>query len=447
MSSKKKIRVRKPVAPPPPDDLSSLEGARGLFDRLEETEIEVKEEPKNTSNTFETTPISTSWTDIGLGDGPFAFTPPSPSSSPWHPDMPAQKKQPQEALQPPVQPKPQDRTIASPPLPVQDEWRRAKAICQWAKQNAPALIVGGLTGAGVRVAAQFALAAFVTTTPGVVAAIGSAMAIGAVAGGVSKLVTTSIWGGTKKEDKHWKRKAFLQGAAMGVIGAGIGAGVAQWLISNDYLGGWFSHSSAPSEAPAQAAAPLPEPEIAPPPVAPMVETPAPANVSDVPAAPSVAEATTPAAAPSAVEAPAPAALVETSPAVIPQGNVEDLLTKEQFAKLPVAVQKLASSSDPHEIARFCKEASFKLINGADRSPESLQVGAKLIERGLEVAKDAGLNNTVTKMLHADLAYLKAWGIGTDKNIDLALDHARQSGTAVHNYGQRLLRLFSQPANG
>jgi len=454
---------------------------------------------------------------------PFVGPPKPPASSPMPPVVPPSPEPPK------PEPTPSEPNNPVPPTkqpPVKREWRRAKAIFRWARQNAPALVVGGLTGAGVRIAAQFALAAFVTTSPGIAAAIGSAMAIGAVAGGVSKLVTTSIWGGAKKDDKHWKRKAFLQGAAMGAVGAGIGAGVAHWLISHDYLHGWFGnetpqssevhgtvappdhtvpspvdHGPVPSggETPAQPVIPPHGPEVTPEHVAPTPDhavTPPPST--DVPSHPAataptdtpVAHAPAPSsdgaahtAAPSAgtehtvppshsdappVKAPeaptheptpaheppsaphqdAPSAPpADTTPTVVPQGSLRDILTEEQFKKLPRGVRSLASSTNPREIALFCKEASFNLINGPNKSPGALQAGAKLIERGLEAAKAAGLDNTVTKMLHADLAYLKAWGIGTDKNVEVALVHARQAGNVMHNYGGRLLKLFGQLTNG
>ncbi|NTU49940.1 MAG: hypothetical protein HGA87_03470 [Desulfobulbaceae bacterium] len=414
----------------------------------------------------------------------------------------------------------------TPIPPIKREWQRAKVIFDWIKQHAPALVVGGLTGAGVRIAAQFALAAFVTTTPGIAAAIGSAMAIGALAGGLSKLVTTSIWSDTKKDDKHWRRKAFLQGAAMGAIGAGIGAGVAHWLISHDYLHSWFgSKGTPPSEVhgtvpqsdhtipsstdhghvppegktPAQTTFPphgnevtpkhvVPSPEHGvgsssssdvPSPHATKVPTDTPATHTSAPSGDGSTHAAAPLAGtehttpPShndtppvkAPEAPAHQQLpsqeppssshqdphstppADTTPPVVPQGSVRDILTEEQFKKLPRGVQRLALSKNPREIALFCKEASFKLINSPHRSPEALKAGAKLIEHGLEVAKSTGLDNSVTKMLHADLSYLRAWGIGTDKNVEIAIKHAQQAGTAINNYGGRLLKLLGRLTQG
>lgn len=353
---------------------------------------------------------------------------------------------------------PDELIILSRPQKI---WRRAKTIfnrvrekapvvLNHMKQNAPALIVGGLTGAGIRIAAQFAFAALVTTTPGVVLAIGSAVFIGALAGGSARLLTTSIWGKTEKDDPHWRSKAFLKGALVGAVGAGIGAGIAQWFFADHAVpAAQTGTDPLPST---ESGAGVPQPEQTAPPSVDQGTTPsstpqAEAPPQTQPSAPqnTTAQSSTPESSGSGQATEQVAPDVAAQAAV--QGSVKDLLTNEQFQGLPKEVRKLALSENPRDIILFCKEASFKLINGPHRSTEALQAGARLIERGLDVAKTAGVENTVSKMLHADLAYLKAWGIGTDKNIEVAFGHARQAGSVMHNYGARLLKLFGRLAHG
>ena len=128
-----------------------------------------------------------------------------------------------------------------------------------------------------------------------------------------------------------------------------------------------------------------------------------------------------------------------------QGCVTSL--KEQFAKLPRGVRSLALSRNPKEMILFYKEASFRLINLSHHDRASIQAGANLIEKGLSFAKASGIHNSVTEKLHADYAYLKAWGIGTDKNTEISIENARQAGAVIDNYGARLLRILKVPANG
>jgi len=285
--------------------------------------------------------------------------------------------------------------------------------------------------------------------------IGSAVAIGAVAGGLSRVVVTKMRGGGKLQEKNWMRREFGRGMLAGALGGGLGAGAAHWLMSNDYLQGLFEKNKIDAVMEKLRGEGWPEKPATPPPIQKYPITPLTTPETTVPDAPAVPPhgpevtpehvaptpdhgVTTP---PSHEPPSAPHQDTPSAPPVVPQGSLRDILTEEQFEKLPRGVRSLASSTNPREIALFCKEASFELINGSDRSPEALRSGARLIERGLEVAKASGLDNSVTKMLHADYAYLKAWGIGTDKNVGAAINNARQAGTVVHNYGGRLLSLF------
>lgn len=88
---------------------------------------------------------------------------------------------------------------------------------------------------------------------------------------------------------------------------------------------------------------------------------------------------------------------------------------------------------------FCKEASYVMLNSPSRNAASIAAGAKLLNYGVEIAQQADLHGPVSRMLNADLAYVKAWGIGTDKDLPQAIACARQAGHAVNNYGPRLLR--------
>jgi hypothetical protein len=71
----------------------------------------------------------------------------------------------------------------------------------------------------------------------------------------------------------------------------------------------------------------------------------------------------------------------------------------------------------------------------------------LIQRGIELSKAAGLHNGVVQKLHADFAYMKAWGIGTERNPTEAIVEARQAGKVIHNFGGRLIKFLKPLSNG
>jgi hypothetical protein len=341
---------------------------------------------------------------------------------------------------------------------IKRDWRQsARKTFDKIKHAAPAFLVGGAAGAAVRLTGHFALAAFFTTTPSILLTIGAAMTVGAFAGGTSRLLTTALFDRDSRTDHYWKRNAFLRGAAVGAVGGGFGAGVMDWFIThgygsalraflNDKLPGFFS-SPAPSPPPPQ----IPQTfSPQPPPVLEIPELPQPTNEDFV----------------SAKAAPSPDALPpnlseqgSTSENTIPPmsstppseqvlavaGNhlssIDQILTKDQLAMLPNRVRQFADSQDPEKLIWFCKEASFYLINGKNRSAETIQVGAQLIKYGLDVAKEFSIENNITRMLHADRSYTTAWGIGTAQSKDIAIDEAQLAGRAVNNYGGRLLALF------
>ncbi|WP_424579138.1 hypothetical protein [Bradyrhizobium sp. USDA 241] len=80
-----------------------------------------------------------------------------------------------------------------------------------------------------------------------------------------------------------------------------------------------------------------------------------------------------------------------------------------------------------------------MLNAPQRDAASIAAGAKLLKYGVQIAQQTDLHGPVSRMLNADLAYVKAWGIGTDKDLPQAIACARQAGHAVNNYGPRLLR--------
>jgi hypothetical protein len=380
------------------------------------------------------------------------------------------------------------------PVPAAQRNSRAALIVgkvvNWAKENAPALLVGSASGATVRIGAHFALAAMATTIPGfavavaaapVAATIVSAVAVGALAGGTSKLIVTSVFGGEKKQQPNWRRKAFIQGAAYGAVGGAVGLGIADFFKADGLLHGLFHGHPVPAgELPHVEPAATPE-SVVPPHVEPPHVEPAATPESVVPPhvePPHVEPAATPeSVVPPHVEPPhvEPAAPPESvvpphvepphveraapSESVVPphvepphvelpvHHDVSKLMSDQMFKQLSPDIQGLAASEKPQDILHFCKEASFQIMNGHHRNAESLQAGAHLIEHALQVAEKAGLHTHAVQQLHADEAYIKAWGIGTDKNVPEALRHARFAGHAVHNYGGKLLKLFGKLTNG
>jgi len=98
----------------------------------------------------------------------------------------------------------------------------------WFKKNAPAFVVGGAVSMASRTAVQFGLAKLgVTTVVAAGAAVPTLTAVGmiaglavtgAIAGGITKVVTTHLFHKEKQEDPHWMRKAFVTGALWGAVG-------------------------------------------------------------------------------------------------------------------------------------------------------------------------------------------------------------------------------------
>ncbi|MGC0389804.1 hypothetical protein [Bradyrhizobium sp. USDA 241] len=226
------------------------------------------------------------------------------------------------------------------PPSVRDEWKYAKTIFALAKDKAPALLLGAATGAAVRIGAQFAMAAFVATTPGIAVVIGSAMVAGAAAGASSRLAVTAAFGGAKKQEQGWQRKALIEGALMGALGGALGASAMHF--AHDYLQSWLGHppaSSTPpappnvpppvSDSPAAGGPPVPGPTPPSGPVLPSADVPAPR------ATPSPPDVTVPADQTGSRVPNAPGALD------VPSTQLRGSLTPDQFALLPDNVRHLA----------------------------------------------------------------------------------------------------------
>ncbi|MCC8978895.1 hypothetical protein [Bradyrhizobium acaciae] len=348
--------------------------------------------------------------------------PPSASSPLFAPPNGGAQARPIASSPPAPAAMPRTDTTQARPAPVtqptvREQWKYAKTIFAWAKDKLPTMILGAATGAAVRLGAQFAMAAFVATTPGIVTVIGTAMIAGAAAGAASRLAVTAAFGGAKKQEEGWKRKALIEGALMGALGGALGASAMQF--AHEYLQSWWGHTSTGSPA-------SPPPNSDPATGTPIVEP---------PHAPAPPPADVPARTGHAVPL-APGASVSLEAIA---GDLHALLTPDQLALLPNNVSRLATSSSPKALCLFCKEASYLLLNAPPRDAASIAAGAKLLTYGVQIAHQADLHGPVSRMLNADLAYVKAWGIGTDKDLPQAIACARRAGNAVNNYGPRLLR--------
>lgn len=186
------------------------------------------------------------------------------------------------------------------------------------------------------------------------------MAVSALAGGIARLVTAALTPGERKEGWWWK--SFAGGLLPGAIGGGIGFSVMDFLSADGFLHGLF----APNEAP----------------VPPLI---APGPEADVTSG---------------------AALVEVAASGALPTGLEGVLTVDQFAALSPELQALANAGDPASMVEFSKEASFHLLNHAGGDEAARRAGAALIQRGLEVAQQGDVHNIFTRMLAADMAYIR-----------------------------------------
>ena len=254
-------------------------------------------------------------------------------------------------------------------------------------------IAGTAAGAGTKmvvaaVATQFKMAALVATLPGMAAAVAAhplimtvaaAVIVGALAGGAANLARAAVTGRGKVREKRWALKAFGKGALIGAAGGGIFGAFGDQLVAgfshalhSDFVQNIVGH-------PANVNVPSPAPQIA-------------------ASAPTNLQVSTPVSAPleAIVQAPTPL-------------GVKDMLSAEQMKVLSPKLRMLAQSDNAEDMLRFCKEASYQLINGGQRSAESVRLGAELVQRGLDVAKAANLHTATVDKLAADMAYLDGKG--------------------------------------
>lgn len=310
---------------------------------------------------------------------------------------------------------------------LKKSWGLAKTIFARAKKQAPALIVGAATGSAVRIACQYAIASLVLTNPGTIAITTAAIVSGAVAGGAARLAITALFDRTAKTEKNWRRRAFAKGALMGAVGGAAGSLLTQWVMAH-----YYPHAFEASTGAQQPTNLIDPDHLAPKDPPPPPPPPSPQTPTEV-QHPTGAEAGPQDLKPTPPATPAPHMGLPTN---APLGLSTDL-----FDTLPKNVQRLAASHNPKTLALFYKEASYHLMHGKGHTKSTVAAGVALIEKGLHVAKQANFSNSVVRMLHADYAYAKAWGIGTVKDVPLALKEAELSKAAIHNYGGRLIKLL------
>ena len=297
---------------------------------------------------------------------------------------------------------------------------RAGHIPQWLKANAPSFLVGaatGFIGKAFKVAALTALAH--TGAPILITALATIL-LSAAIGGLTKLAIVGFKRGeagkTARAQENWIWSTFAKGAAFGAMGGAFGSILAD-IVPHEFASNIFSHSQAVS----------PTHSIL------NIQT----GGSGIPRhAAQIFQA------PQTVQ-PLPVHVVTQVnhlAIVVPANNVGDLLSADQLHKLPAGIRHLANSSKSEDLVRFCKEASATLINGPHHDAASAKLGASLIKRGLDIAANGNLHNHVVEQMHADMAYMEAWGRnGVAANLHDAVRNAKLAGHVMHNFGARLLQ--------
>ena len=286
-----------------------------------------------------------------------------------------------------------DKVDAKPPRkerkPATQIVNEALAKARNAAPDVAVAAVGAAANVAVKkglmsvIGAKFAMAAAATTLPHVLGAVAVAAAVGVVAGGLVGGITAVVREGMHRDGNinyrtrdgypsrdAWKKEAFIRGAKrgalFGALGGAAGELIANAVNSSGFIHNLFSHSSAPVQATHVASGVTHQ------------------------AASQTAETV-------AAAAPAPETL---------SNGVKALLSETQMKGLPEAVQKLAESQKPEDVVKFCKEASFALINQSHQNADAVKAGYGLIKHGLDVAKESGLHNSVVRMLNRDSAYMK-----------------------------------------
>lgn len=125
-------------------------------------------------------------------------------------------------------------------------------------------------------------------------------------------------------------------------------------------------------------------------------------------------------------------------------TVQQILEPEQIGSLPESLQKLANTTDPQKLVKFCNEASSYLYSHNvgvhdDASKAAKQAASDLIEMGLRVAKEKGITGSAVNQLFANDSFFSLHGIG-GRDVDTV--HAAKSAIsakdAVNKYGKKAI---------
>lgn len=280
-----------------------------------------------------------------------------------------------------------------PPLPDCSPWaaklvpcraviQREQAflkIAKWARKNGPEFLAGGAVGW----ITKFGLAKLALVTPGFAAAVAAspvaatlvtAIGVGAVAGGITRLALTAFFHAERKRGKHWRLTAFAQGLLGGALGGLIGLEVSGLLRGDDVL---HLVGNAEAKMPALATSSITQIPLS------------------LPEAPLVAVA---------------------APLTVGQAALHDfqsILAPEKIAQLPergpvnlrALAQAALDSADPHKVARAAKEISYRWILDHPRDPTTLKMAEQLIKSAATLAHEAGLQTATVHKLDADLSHL------------------------------------------
>ena len=328
-------------------------------------------------------------------------------------------------------------------------------------------------GAGVRISAKFILAKLALTLPiaaasPAVTAIVAAIAVGALAGVVTKYVRNKM--SKKPQAETFTRGWWWRSALVGAVGAAIGYGATDWLTdhSSDLRNFWaprlgniqeylaqrttsigagfsqfresISHSALFSHLGFNATTPshlgvnavyeaieifksqppltsIPTPDsseiltIAQAP-APTVEVAPPTNISmdmhDLNTYPSTSlTATTVLSVAAEPQATIPA---------LAQGNSTVQNSFDQIRRLAAAARNSGDASDYKRLLWTIKENSFAMINGKGATEASRMAGAQLLGVGQDLANEQGLNDTASQMVRRDFAYLNKHNLYGVKDV-------------------------------
>ena len=97
-----------------------------------------------------------------------------------------------------------------------------------------------------------------------------------------------------------------------------------------------------------------------------------------------------------------------APYTLPLTDGHSMFTSAQWDALPHTEQVQLSSHDTSKVLAGLKEASYHYINDNNHTGASAEFGKHLIERGMEIAKQTGINPPTS--LAKDFGYIhsQAW---------------------------------------